>query len=49
LQFGDAILVIQRDGVIVQNRLAEVVDADVVAKDRAGFLFACRGVPVKAR
>ena len=39
LQFGDAILVVQRDGVVVRNRLAEVVDADVVAKDRAGLLF----------
>ena len=36
LQLGDAVLVVERDRGAVLDRLAEVVDADVVAEDLAG-------------
>ena len=39
LQFGDAVLVVERDGGAVFDGLAEVVDADVVAEDIAGLLL----------
>ena len=39
LQLGDAVLVVERDGRAVLDRLAEVVDADVVAEDLAGPLL----------
>ena len=40
LQFGDAVLVVQRDRRAVLDRLPEVVDADVVAEDLARPLLA---------
>ncbi len=40
LEFGDAVLVIERDGVAIINRLLEVVDGDVVAEDLLRALLA---------
>jgi hypothetical protein len=48
LQFGDAVLVVERDGGAVLHRLLEVVDADVIAEDlRVRSSPAISGVPVK--
>lgn len=33
LKLGNAVLVVQRDGIRVVNRLLEVVDRDVISKD----------------
>ena len=33
LQFGDAVLVVQRNRRLIINRLLEIVDADVIAED----------------
>ncbi len=40
LQFRDAVLVIQRDSGVIDHRLLEVVDADVIAEDLLGEFLA---------
>ncbi len=42
LQLGDAVLVEERHGRAVVDRLLEVVDADVIAEDLPGLLLARR-------
>ncbi len=40
MQFGDAVLVVERNGRPILDRLAEIIDRDVIAEHLAGLLLA---------